>query len=163
MCSCSLLTQRGSERPWTVKTCLWLTLKGEDVTYTFQSHQWCRLLTGKNAKGRGAPLPQLCRPPCAPLCPGVPVAPQALLKFTCCTEICVLLIVKTILKSHFPLIKYSSVPQMCAWIRCHTLFWFPAEALRQQENYLIEAYCLQGLRTTLCIGITHMTYSETFE
>lgn len=35
------------------------------------------------------------------------------------------LLVKTILKSHFPLIKYSFVLQMYAWIRCHTLFLFP--------------------------------------
>lgn len=44
---------------------------------------------------------------------------------TVCKLRCAFLpLVKTILKSHFPLIKYSFVLQMYAWIRCHTLFLF---------------------------------------
>ena len=50
--------------------------------------------------------------------------PQGCSRTVCKPRGVFLALVKTILKSHFPLIKYGFVLQMHAWIRCHPLFQF---------------------------------------
>lgn len=126
------------------KNCHWLTLKGGELPAPSAEQLMMLILNTKNArkgKWKRKPwsislLPLLCdshsfQNPALQ----VPSAGQARLttaaeplRFTRRT-VCKLRrtfspLVRTILKSHFPLIKYSSVLQMYAWIRCHTLFWF---------------------------------------